>query len=467
MNGKRTAGSWLNRLFGMAVSLYPPDFRKRFGPEMRDAFDDLRDDTAGRPRADRTAAALRAVLGCAVGGIRERFAPERRVLVHVNYGRAGSNGGPPMVLSNWIADVRYAARRLRTRPGYTLVAVLTLALGVGGTAAIYGIARGLLFDALPYADEREVGVFWKKTDWTEEEFLHMRGRAPGFREIALYRSRDAIMRDGDAPARLLPGVSGSAELFDVLGAARVLGRGFRAGDDAEGAEPVAVLSYGLWRELGGGSSIIGSRLTLDGRPHNVIGVMPRGFWFPDPSVRIWTPESLSPETRNWNSTLIGRVAPGQDVRAMEAPVAAVVAMLDERFDYPAQWDKTKGAHIMPIRDDIVGGMSTALYATLGAMALILLIACANVAALMLGQIDARSTELAVRLALGAHRKRLVQQMIVEAVLIACAAGALGAAIAGADSAGCRMHCRLVPGLNRPRRTGPCSLPRWQSHLLPH
>ena len=157
--------------------------------------------------------------------------------------------------------------------------------------------------------------------------------------------------------------------------------------------------------------------------------MPRGFWFPDPSVRIWTPESLSPETRNWNSTLIGRVAPGQDVRAMEAPVAAVVAMLDERFDYPAQWDKTKGAHIMPIRDDIVGGMSTALYATLGAMALILLIACANVAALMLGQIDARSTELAVPLALGAHRMRLVQQMIVEAVLIGCAAGALGAAIA--------------------------------------
>ena len=337
-----------------------------------------------------------------------------------------ARGGMPRSL---IADGRYAARRLRSRPGFVLLAMLTLALGVGGTAAVFGIARGLLFDPLPYAHEREVGVFWKKTDWTEEEFLHLRGRVPGFRQVALYRLGDVTLREADAPARVLRGITASAELFDVLGAAPMLGRGFRAGDDAEGAEPVAVLSYGQWQELGGDPSIIGTPLMLDGATRTVVGVMPRGFWFPDPSVRIWKPQPLSPEALSWNSTLIGRVAPGHDVRAMEAPVARLTAMLDERFDYPAQWDKTIGAHITPLRDDVVGGMRPALLAALGAMSLILLIASANVAALILGQVDARSAELAVRLALGANRRRLTQQLVIETMLIAVGAGVLGAGLA--------------------------------------
>ena len=347
-------------------------------------------------------------------------------------------GGP--VLRSWIADAHYAARRLRARPAYALLSVLTLALGVGGTAAAYGIARGLLFEPLPYAHEQEVGVFWKKTDWTEEEFLYLRGRVPGFGQVALYRLGDATLRRGDAPARLLPGITASAELFDVLGAPPLLGRGFRAGDDAEGAEPVAVLSYGLWRELGGDPSIVGTPLTLDGTPRTVVGVMPRGFWFPDPTVRIWTAVRLS-SSENWNSTLVGRISPGQDVRAMAAALTRLTAMLAERFDYPAQWDKTSGAHITPLRDDIVGGMRPALLATLGAMALILLIACANVAALMLGQVDARSAELAVRLALGANRRRLTQQLLVETTFIAAGAGVLGAGLAWVSS---RMLARALP-----------------------
>jgi predicted permease len=327
------------------------------------------------------------------------------------------------------ADARYSVRRLWAHPGYAWLAVVTLALGVGGTASVYGVARGVLFDLLPYANESEVGVFWKKTDWTHQEFLHIRGRVPGFQQVALYRQRDVIIRDGDQPARLVAGVSASAELFEVLGARPMLGRGFVAGDDVPGAERVAVLSFGLWLELGGNQSLIGSQVTVDDRPRTIIGVMPRGFWYPDPSVRIWTPEPLTPESRSWNSTLLGRVAPDQDVRAMEAPVAQLTAMLDERFDYPAQWDKTKNPHITPLRDDVLGPMRPALLATLGAMALILLIGCANVAALMLGQVDARSVELAVRSALGASRRRLTQQLIVEVMLIATAAGVLGTAFA--------------------------------------
>ena len=116
-------------------------------------------------------------------------------------------------------DCWYAIRILRRRPVYALLSVLTLALGIGGTASVYGVARGVLLSPLPYAHEREVGVFWKKTDWTDEEFLFIRGRRPGFRQVALYRQRDVMLRDGERPARLVPGVTASAELFDVLGAA--------------------------------------------------------------------------------------------------------------------------------------------------------------------------------------------------------------------------------------------------------
>ena len=326
-------------------------------------------------------------------------------------------------------DMRYAIRTLRRRPTYALLSMLTLALGVAGTAAVYGVARAVLFDPLPFAHEREVGVFWKKTDWTHEEYLHIRGRVPGFSQVALFRHRDVIVRDGDGPAHLVPAVSASAELFDVLGVRPVLGRGLRAGDDVPQAEPVAILSFGLWQEMGGTGSIIGTRVTLDGTRWTVIGVMPRGFWFPDPAVRIWLPEPLTPESRNWNSTLVGRVAPDHDVRAMQAPAAQLAAMLGERFDYPVQWDKRQDPHITPVRDDLVRPMRPALFATLGAVALILLIGCANVAALVLGQVDARSTEFAVRSALGARRQRLAQHLIVEVLVVATAAGALGAALA--------------------------------------
>src|SRR5687767_2497918 len=129
------------------------------------------------------------------------------------------------MLRTLIADVRHASRRLRRQPGYTLLAVLTLSLGVGGTASVFGVTRAVLFEPLPYANADETGIFWKKTDWTEQEFLFIRGRVPGFQQVALYRQRDAILRSGDEPARLVSGVTASAELFEVLGARPLIGRG--------------------------------------------------------------------------------------------------------------------------------------------------------------------------------------------------------------------------------------------------
>ena len=345
------------------------------------------------------------------------------------------------MLANWLMDARYAARRLVARPAYALVAMLTLALGIGGTTAVFGIARPLVFDPLPYANADSVGLFWMPNSWTEEEFVYMRDKWAGFRKVAAYRPSDVTLREGDAPTRLLPGISSSSELFDVLGTRPHIGRGFEPGDDAQTAEGVVVLSYGLWQELGGTPAVLGSRITLDGASRTVVGVMPRGFWFPDPSVRIWLARPINPEGRNGSYSMVGHVAPGQDIRSLQAPLARITAALGERFKYPEQWDLTRNPVVTPIRDALLGSMQPALIATFVAMALILLIACANVAALMLGQIEGRATEMAVRSALGASRRRLVQQVIIESILLGLGAGLLGAGLA---VAGFRLLAQSLP-----------------------
>jgi predicted permease len=336
-------------------------------------------------------------------------------------------GGP--MLHTWIADARYAVRRLRARPTYSLLAVLTLALGIGGTTAVFGIARPLLLDPLPYAHADEVVTFWMPGWWTEEEYLFLRDKFTGFTAVGAQRPGDVTMREGDAPSRLIPGRQVTAELFDVLGARALLGRSFRQGDDVQGAEPVAVISYGLWQELGGEPSVIGRRLTLDGTPRTVVGVMPRGFWYPDPAARIWVPKQLDPQGRNGSFELVGRLAPGMTVDGMGPHLAKLTTVMRDRFTYYGKNDRTKDAKLTPLRETLLGSMRPAIVATFVAMGLILLIACANVAALMLGQVEGRSSELAVRSALGASRGRLTQQIVVEALVVGLAAAVAGAAMA--------------------------------------
>lgn len=337
-------------------------------------------------------------------------------------------GGP--MFESWIMDARYAARRLMSRPTYAALAVLTLALGAGGTAAIFSIVRTLLLDPLPIAREAQVGVLWFGGSWREQEFLHLRPNFPGFQRMAAYRPNDVTLEVPGEPMRLVPGIAASAELFDVLGRAPMLGRGFRAGDDALGTELVVVLSHALWQELGADQAIVGKPLRLGGLTRTVVGVMPPGFWFPSPTTQVWTAAQLNPQNRSGQYTLIGRVADGFSLARMDGPLRALADTLAAAFQYPnPQWDKTKSPSITPARDFFVGDVRPSLLATLAAMALILLIACANVAALMLGQVDARSTEIAVRAALGANRQRLIQQLVIESVLIGVIAGILGAAIA--------------------------------------
>jgi len=159
------------------------------------------------------------------------------------------------MVESWIVDFRYALRRLMRRPTYAILAVLTLALGVGGTAAIFSVARTLLFEPLPIAQEEQVGVFYFPYSWNESEFLYLRGRFPGFRTVAAYRGDNATLESEGAPLRLVEGMAVTAEFFDVLGAPAMLGRTFKTDDDATGAEPASVLSHSLWLELGADPAI--------------------------------------------------------------------------------------------------------------------------------------------------------------------------------------------------------------------
>jgi putative ABC transport system permease protein len=271
------------------------------------------------------------------------------------------------VLKNWMTDARYAARRLRARPGYTLLAVLTLALGIGGTAAVFGIARPLVFDPLPYANADRVAFFWRAGWWNEEEYTYLRDKFSGFQSVAAYRPADVTMREGDAPTRLLTGLASSSDLFDVLGAKPLLGRTFKPGDDVQGAEPVVVVSYGLWRELGGTPAVIGKRLTLDGTPRTVVGVMPRNFWFPDPGVRIWQAQPINPQGRNGSYALVGLLGAGQQMDRMGPHIAQLVKTIKERFTYGENGDKTKDASVKPLRAELLGKMTPAIVATFTGM----------------------------------------------------------------------------------------------------
>ncbi|MGH8168849.1 MAG: ABC transporter permease, partial [Woeseiaceae bacterium] len=268
-------------------------------------------------------------------------------------------------------DVKYALRRLRTRRTYALLTVLTLSFGVAGTAAVYSIAGKLLLEPLPVRAEEEVAVFWMERAWSEAEFLALRPEIQGFQSLAAWRERDVPLQLRDGPARLLKGVAATAEFFEVLGTHPAVGPGFRPGDDRQGAEPVAVLSHSLWRELGGDPSIVGGRVELGGVDHTVLGVMPEGFWFPDPTVRVWLANELNPDDYSGNWSLIGRMPSGVGTAAAASGFEPLMAMMHERFDYPeGEWDKRVNPHLVPLRERLVGSIRPAVLATHGAMAVI-------------------------------------------------------------------------------------------------
>lgn len=336
------------------------------------------------------------------------------------------------VVRDFFADLHHAGRQFLRRPAFSVLGVTTLALGLGGTIALSSVIRALLVRPLPVRDEASLSVFWQDFDWTGAEFDFVKERKGSFLGIAAYSTVLSTFREGGASSVVPSGIV-TAELFDVLGARPLLGRTFATGEDRPGAESVVVLSWGVWQqEFGGVPDILGKRLVLDGAPTTVIGVMPRGFYFPTPEYRAWRPLLLDPASPSYQNgwlTLVGRQPHDATPALVAQTIHTIAAALGGRFTYPAAWDKTKNAYARPLREYLLGDIRPALVLLLFAVAMLLVMASTNVAALVLARTTDRKQEMAVRAALGAGRGRLARQIVTESIALSLLAGLAGAGLA--------------------------------------
>jgi putative ABC transport system permease protein len=355
-----------------------------------------------------------------------------------------------------LQDLRFGLRSFRRAPGFTLVAVLTLALGIGATTAIFSVVNAVLLRPLPYRDAERIVMVWmdnRPQNMPEDihswpNFADLRTQSAAFARLAAYRRGGYNLTGGCAegtcePQRVNAAVS-TADLFAVLGTTPALGRPYTADEETPGRDNVAVISHGLWtRQFGGDPAAVGRTVRLNGRERTVVGVMPRGFAFPAADTDVWVPLALSPEAREQRSSyslyVVGRLAPGTTLAGARADVGTVWNRLTQQ--YPTAF-RDYGVNLVPLPEQVVGrALRTALWVMLGAVGAVLLIGCANVANLMLSRAAARQREVTVRVALGAGRRRLVQQLLTESVLLAAVGGAFGMLLAWG---GLRALTRLAP-----------------------
>ncbi len=340
-----------------------------------------------------------------------------------------------------ITDLRYAFRMLLKSPGFSLVAILTLALGIGVNSAIFSVVDTVLLRPLAFPHPEQLVMIWgndvsepnsQETD-SFADFYDYRAQSKSFSGMAAYSGAGAVL-NGVGEAQELTGVAVNGDFFTVMGIQPMLGRGFSAEESKVGQPNVVVLSYGLWqRAFGKDPKIIGQQINFSGRSATVLGVMPPGWKFPvqaEASDYIAPLEPLVASQVNDRGAhflrLVGRLKPGLSPQQAEAELQPIAARLAAQ--YP-DTNKGRGLFVRPLLEDIVGNIRPALLILLGAVALVLLIACANVANLLLARAAARSREIGIRAALGASRLLIVRQLLAESFLLALIGGAAGLVLA--------------------------------------
>ena len=334
--------------------------------------------------------------------------------------------------SSLIADSRYGLRQLGRNPGFTFVAVLTLALGIGATTAIFSVVHGVLLKPLPYPHpDRVVAVFevttkGRRSRVADPNFDDFREQSRSFRSLAKYRPAVASV-SGPSQATRTPVAHVSPGFLDVFGVQPILGRGFADSDATKGASRTALVSYGYWAQhLGAPGNLERAQLTIDGRPFSVIGVLPAGFDFPA-HADLWLPADLDGPNRSrtsHNYAVVGRLRDGATVAQADQEISAIARRIRETSSEPGDYLLADGT-VVALRDSITSQARPALLILFGAVGFLLLVACANVANLLLAHASARTRELAVRSALGAARGRLMRQFLTEAFLLSVAGGGFG------------------------------------------
>jgi putative ABC transport system permease protein len=336
------------------------------------------------------------------------------------------------LLQTFFQDLRFSFRMLRKNPGFTVVVLLTLALGIGATTAIFSVVYGVLLRPLPYSDSSRIMAVFEvnsKGGWShlaDPNFDDFRDQNRSFRAIAKYNYYVVSVSGASQPSRTTV-ASVSPDFLKVFGIQPILGRDFSAGDARKGAARTTLVSYGYWKQyLGSSPDLSQSHLKIDGAVFSVIGVLPAGFRFPT-DVDLWLPADLDGENlsrTSHNYYAVGRLRDGVTVELANQDISAIARRIHDTSSEQGDY-LLKDGIVLPLQDSITGKARSALLVLFGAVAFLLLVACANVANLSLAQASVRERELAIRSALGAARGRLIRQFLTEAFLLSLAGGSLG------------------------------------------